>query len=603
MGFTQRIDTEGAQPIDWTALAKGRMESPETMRRLQRSFQLAQEAGNIGCFEIDMITGVTYGTPVFFQHFGLPRDQGCISARELRNHSHPEDRHLLRQHVEAMTASIDLASIEYRIITTSGETRWISVRSRIERDANGRALMSYGVQQDITDRRTAEDEVRFIANHDVLTGLANRALFNRHLERDCAVASAELPASLLLIDLDLFKQVNDTLGHPVGDALLKAVASRLKALAPPGALVARLGGDEFAIWLPAGLGGAASSPTETAAALAAKLVNQLARPFLLLGHVVEIGCSVGWAMAPGDAREPALLMRAADLALYDVKSAGRCAARRFDAGMDSAARERQLMLQDLRRALAVGALRIDYQPLVAASSHKVEGFEALVRWDRPGHGLVSPADFIPLAEDNGLIAAIGEWVLQCALREAAGWPCGMRVAVNLSPRQLEDGDRLVQPVGRALAASGVAPHRLELEVTESALAQSGDIGLQQLHRLRSLGVRISIDDFGTGHSSLSRLLDFPFDSIKVDKSFVAGLGKDDKAAALVRSIAALARSLNVTAVAEGVETQEQALLARHDGFSQIQGFLISRPMPPGAITPFLNGIAESGSMTCQASGD
>jgi EAL domain-containing protein (putative c-di-GMP-specific phosphodiesterase class I) len=247
----------------------------------------------------------------------------------------------------------------------------------------------------------------------------------------------------------------------------------------------------------------------------------------------------------------------------------------------------------LRRALALGALRIDYQPLVAASGNGVAGFEALVRWERPGHGLVSPADFIPVAEDNGLIVPIGEWVLHTACREAMTWPGAMRVAVNLSPRQLEDGDRLVITVARALAESGLPAERLELEVTESALSQAGDAGLRQLHRLRAIGVRISIDDFGTGHSSLSRLLDFPFDCIKVDRSFVAGLGQDDKAGALVRSIANLARSLNVTAVAEGVETPEQALLARHDGFTQLQGYLISRPMAASAIAAFLDGLAGS----------
>jgi diguanylate cyclase (GGDEF)-like protein len=586
MGVSQRIDTEGATAIDWTALAAGRMELPETIRRLQRSFQLAQEAGNIGCFEIDMLTGVTYGTPIFFQQFGHDRDRMCISAAELRAHTHPDDKARLRQFLIEMATAIDFGGIEYRIITVSGETRWISVRSRVERDADGVALMSYGTQQDITDRRTAEDEVRYIANHDVLTGLANRALFSAVCSRDMLAATPDRPAALLLIDLDLFKQVNDTLGHPTGDALLKAVAGRLKAIAPADALVARLGGDEFAVWLPPGHGDQADE-------IARRVVNKLGRPFLLLGNVVEIGASVGMALTPNDSDAHDELVRAADLALYCAKSAGRSVWRRFDPSMDSAARERQQMVQDLRRALALGSLRVDYQPLVAASGHEVEGFEALLRWDRPGHGLVPPALFIPLAEDNGLIVQIGEWVMHTAITEAARWPQPLRVAVNLSPRQLEDGDRLIAAVQRNLAECGLSPQRLELEVTESGLAQAGEAGLRQLHRLRGLGVRISIDDFGTGHSSLSRLLDFPFDSIKVDKSFVAGLGHDDKAGALVRSIAALARSLNVTAVAEGVETQEQALLARHDGFSQIQGFLISRPMGPAAITAFLAKPADA----------
>ncbi len=582
MGVTQRIDLENATEIDWNALAAGRTSSAETLRRLQRSFQLAQEAGNIGCFEIDMTTGVTYGTPIFFAHFGYGRDRMCISAAELRGHTHPDDRDQLRRFLKDMATSIDLGGIEYRIITVAGETRWISVCSRIERAADGTALMSYGTQQDITDKRNAEDEVRYIATHDVLTGLANRALFQDVLQAQLHDACDERPAALLLVDLDLFKQVNDTLGHPTGDALLKAAAGRLKLLAPANSMVARLGGDEFAIWLPAEHGHLAEQ-------LAARIVNLLSRPFLLLGNVVEIGASVGVALLPCDADDPDMLMRAADLALYGAKGAGRSSWCRFDPGMDNAARQRQQMVQDLRRALALGTLRLDYQPLVGASSHSVAGFEALVRWDRPDHGLVSPNDFIPLAEETGVIVPIGEWVLHCAAREATRWPDHLRVAVNLSPRQLEDGDRLVLAVGRALAESGLAAHRMELEVTEGGLAQVGPPGLVHLHRLRALGVRIAIDDFGTGHSSLSRLLDFPFDSIKVDKSFVAGLGQDDKAGALVRSIASLARSLDMCAVAEGVETREQAMLARHDGFSQIQGFLISKPMAPAAIQEFLKG--------------
>lgn len=489
----------------------------------------------------------------------------------------------MRSFLLEMTHSIDLGGVEFRAITVTGETRWISVRSRVERDADGVAIMSYGIQQDITDRRTAEDEVRFIASHDILTGLANRKLFQDVLKRQMPSASDNRPAGLILIDLDLFKQVNDTLGHPIGDALLRAAAGRLKSLLPTDALAARLGGDEFAIWLP-------GSSSAVADALADRIVNLFRRPFLLLGNVVEISASAGVAVAPHDASDPDTLMRTADLALYSAKSAGRSGWRRFDPGMDNAARERQQMTQDLRRALALGALRLDYQPLVGAGSRSVAGFEALVRWDRPGHGLVPPDQFIPLAEATGLMVSIGEWVLNAAIHEAMRWPESLRIAVNLSFRQLEDGDRLVAAVAAALAESGLNPGRLELELTENGLTQAGPDSMRHLHRLRALGVRIAIDDFGTGHSSLSRLLDFPFDSIKVDKSFVAGLGTNEKAGALVRSIAALARSLNVNAVAEGVETPEQAMLARHDGFTQIQGYLISRPMAGGAIDAYLQAL-------------
>lgn len=583
MGITQRIDQAGATEIDWFALAKGRPDTPESVRRLQRSFQLAQEIGNIGCFEVDVRSGHCYATPFFLQQHGLPPDRVCFTMEEWRQYVHPDDRPQVVQ-FQLDTLHVDGGGwCEYRIVTVTGEVRWVAARAHVERDASGRPAMVFGIQQDISEHRRARDEVRFLATHDVLTGLANRALFNEVIRRDLAAACGHNPAGLILLDLDLFKQVNDTLGHPVGDALLRAVAGRLQRLAPAGSLVARLGGDEFAVWLPPGLGRGAEQ-------LAGAIVNILSRPFLLLGNVVEIGGSAGVALVPDDLENPDMLVRAADLALYGAKTTGRNGWCRFDARMESAACERQQMVQDLRRALALGALRIDYQPLVSASGRGVAGFEALVRWDRPGHGLVPPSDFIPLAEENGLIVGIGEWVLHCAAQEAARWPAHLRIAVNLSPRQLEDGDRLMAAVSRALAENDLSPDRLELEVTETGLAQAGDAGLRQLHRLRALGVRISIDDFGTGHSSLSRLLDFPFDCIKVDKSFVAGLGNDDKAGALVRSIATLARALNVASVAEGVETREQALLARHDGFSQIQGFLISKPMAADQIDDFLTSV-------------
>ncbi len=585
MGVSQRINQEDATEIDWFALAVGRLDTPETVRRLQRSFQLAQEVGNIGCFEIDIRTGMAYATPTFFAQHGLPRDRARITNEEWQGYVHPDDWPEVRKRQLQLINAPDDDWHEYRIVTTTGEVRWVANRCRVECDQHGRPVMLFGIQQDITDRRRAQDEVRFFATHDVLTGLANRALFNETLRRRHQQPGGLGGSALIMLDLDLFKQVNDTLGHPIGDALLRAAAGRLRATVPVEALVARLGGDEFAVWLPPGC----CTPADQ---LAGEIVNRLHRPFLLAGNVVEIGGSVGVALAPDDAIDPDALIRAADLALYSAKKAGRNDWRRFSPDMDLAARERQQMVQDLRRALALGALHIEYQPLVGANGHQVAGFEALVRWDRPGHGLISPEIFVPLAEDHGLITPIGEWVLHSAAREAMRWPDHLRVAVNLSPRQLEDGDRLVAVVVRVLAESGLPSHRLELEVTESGLAQAGADGMRQLHRLRALGVRIAIDDFGTGHSSLSRLLDFPFDSIKVDRSFVAGLGENDKAGALVRSIAILARSLNVTAVAEGVETREQAMLARHDGFTQIQGFLISRPMPPTAIGGFLEQLGD-----------
>ena len=408
---------------------------------------------------------------------------------------------------------------------------------------------------------------------DSLTGLATRASLHKRLgELLAAEQPVSAPVAVIYLDLDKFKMVNDTLGHPVGDALLIKVAERLRGAARAGDLVARLGGDEFAI-----LQVGAPQP-QGAETLAARLVDLISRTYIAAGHMLTIGVSIGIAIAPEDGNDVAILLKHADLALYRAKADGRGMFRFFQTSMDVEMQSRRLLEMDLRRALALKELELFYQPQIDLDSNTLIGFEALLRWRSPTRGLVSPALFIPLAEEIGLITRIGEWVLQTACREAASWPSPVSIGVNISPMQFRTG-KLVSAVTSALAASGLDPARLDLEVTEGSLLENTEAVLRILNDLKALGVRLSMDDFGTGYSSLSYLQKFPFDKIKIDQSFVRGADKSADSGAIVRAVAALGKTLGMTTVAEGVETQEQLDRVRAGGCSEVQGYLTGRPLP------------------------
>ena len=416
---------------------------------------------------------------------------------------------------------------------------------------------------------------------DGLTGLMQRLALKERLSEIMATASRdETGVAVHYIDLDRFKGINDTLGHPVGDILLVKVAERLRSTLEEGDVAARLGGDEFVV-----VQSRVDTP-ETAQRRAARLTDLIGRTYVAQGHMLNIGASVGVAMCPGDGTDAETLLRHADLALYRAKADGRGTSRFFEPGMNARMQARRALEVDLRRALALRQFRLNFQPLFNLASDRISGFEALIRWHHPERGLVSPAEFVPLAEEIGLITPIGDWVLRTACREAASWPTPATVAVNISPMQFKNG-KLVETVVSALAQAQLPAERLELEITEGALLDETNLVLKTLHAVRDLGVRVSMDDFGTGYSSLSYLRKFPFDKIKIDQSFVRGLGISSDCDAILRAVASLGASLGMRTTAEGVETAEQLDRIRSEGCTEVQGYLTGRPLSASDVATLL----------------
>src|SRR3984885_1027926 len=436
--------------------------------------------------------------------------------------------------------------------------------------------------EDITAWREAQEKLAYLAHHDPLTSLPNRTKFREDLEQTLLRVNRDGRVAVLCLDLDHFKEINDSLGHPIGDDLLKDVASRLRASVREGDTVARLGGDEFAI-VQAGTDLQASESSS----LAERLVETLGAPYAIQGHQLNIGVSIGIAFAPNDGEDPDQLLKNADMALYRAKEDGRGTYRFFEPGMDARAQARRLLEIDLRAALTRDEFEVHYQPIHDLNTDQITAFEALIRWNHPLRGMISPMDFIPLAEETGLITQLGDWILRKACMDAAAWSREVRVAVNLSPVQFRNSN-LVQSVISALAASGLAPERLELEITESVLLQDSEATLAALHKLRSFGGKLSLEDFGTGYSSLSYLRSFPFDKIKIDRSFVHELATRDDSMAIVRAVTGLGKSLGISIVAEGVETNEQLGLLRTEGCTEVQGFLFSRPRPAQDVEAMLS---------------
>jgi diguanylate cyclase (GGDEF)-like protein len=440
--------------------------------------------------------------------------------------------------------------------------------------------------EDITERRKSEAQIVFLARHDALTELPNRVVFQERIEQALAEVGRGTGFALLYLDLDRFKEVNDTLGHPIGDGLLCAVAQRLLCLVREGDTVARLGGDEFAI-----LQLAASNAID-ATALARRVVDVVSAPYEIEGNQVNIGTSIGIALAPADGAQAAQLLKHADLAMYRAKRSGRGRWHFFEHAMDATAKARRILELELRGPALLQQLELHYQPVVSSTTMAVTGFEALLRWRHPDLGFLPPAEFIPVAEEIGMIAPIGAWVLQHACAQAVLWPSHLSIAVNLSPLQFRD-NALVETVSAALQGASLAPKRLVLEITESALLKENTKTLASLHAIRDLGIRIAMDDFGTGYSSLSYLRSFPFDTIKIDRSFVSEIQTRPECIAIVRSIVSLADSLRMHTIAEGVETEEQFRALAAAGCTEIQGYLLSKPLPASQLPGLIARLAAS----------
>lgn len=425
--------------------------------------------------------------------------------------------------------------------------------------------------EDITERRRAEEQISHMARHDSLTDLPNRVLLRERIEQALKRVRRGGRLAVLYLDLDHFKTVNDTLGHHIGDELLKSVAERLRAIVRSSDTVARMGGDEFVV-----VQTEAERPNETAI-LAQRICESLRAPFDLNGNVVVVQASVGIAMAPDDGVEPNELLKNADIALYGIKSDGRGSYRFFEPEMDARMKARREIELALRSALVEGRFELLYQPLVSLQDNRVTCCEALLRWNHPERGVVPPSEFIPVAEEIGVIVTIGEWVMRRACADAAQWPADVKVAVNLSPIQVMNPNLVSMVVG-ALAASSLPANRLEVEITESVLLQNSEATLSALHNLRGLGVSISMDDFGTGFSSLSSLRSFPFNKIKIDRSFINGMSEEDDSLAIVRAVSGLAKNLGMITTAEGVETERQMQQVRALGCTEMQGYLFSPPV-------------------------
>jgi diguanylate cyclase (GGDEF)-like protein len=437
--------------------------------------------------------------------------------------------------------------------------------------------------EDITEQRQSEVKIEYMAHHDALSDLANRVLLNVRLEHALGRVQHGEMVAVHHLDLDQFKAVNDTFGHPCGDKLLRTVAERLRGLVGEADTIARMGGDEFVI-----VQATIADPAD-ATSLAQGVIGALSEPYDIDGQQAVIGVSIGISVGPGDGSNPDKLLRNADLALYRAKSDGRGTFRFFEPVMDLQMQTRRILEQDLRKALPSGEFELYYQPVVNLASKEISGFEALIRWNHPSKGMISPADFIPLAEEIGFIVPMGEWVIRQACATAAQWPDNLHVAVNISAIQFRSPG-LMQVIVSALTASGLAPTRLEIEITESVLLHNKEATLAVLHQLRALGIRIAMDDFGTGYSSLTYLQSFPFDKIKIDRSFVKNITENSSSLTIVRAVAALANGMGMTATAEGVETAEQLHSIASEGCTEMQGFLFSKPLPAAEIErQFLSG--------------
>ncbi len=557
-----------------------RREAEDALRLSEERLSLALDSGSDGFWDWDIDTGKVQVSDHWFSTLGYdPRDMKP-DIRQLEALIHPDDvdrsrRHLI-EHLKGVSPTFEC---EYRLKTKTGAFGWSLARGKVvARAKDGRALRMVGTHIDITRRKQVERQIQHMALHDALTGLPNRALFHEKLNQFALRADrAGRRFAILACDLDRFKAVNDTRGHAAGDAVLVAVADRLKSVARPGDCVARLGGDEFAIVLQH------VGHRDEAAHIAEQVIDLVGCPIEVDGQLAAVGVSIGVALSEGEPAEQ--VFKNADVALYEAKAEGRNTYRFFEPAMAAAFIARNQLETDLQEALRQEAFSLRYQPIMTLASGAICGFEALLRWEHQTRGPIAPSEFIPLAEETGLIVPLGDWALRQACIEAAAWPNDMRIAVNVSAVQFQRSS-LESSVAEALRASGLPANRLELEITESVLMQNAVAVVSSLMRLRATGVRIALDDFGTGYSSLSYLRRFPFNKIKIDRSFIVEI-EDPEVAAIVRAIVGLGERSGASITAEGVETERQLDRVRQEGCTEVQGYFLSRPLTAADARAFI----------------
>ncbi|WP_284944136.1 putative bifunctional diguanylate cyclase/phosphodiesterase [Acidisoma cladoniae] len=566
---------------DVTDAVARRQEIMATNRRLT----LAVESAHIGLWDWNVTDDLFWTSHEWWAYLGFARPQDMIGDDVADRMIHPDDLPQVRANRQAFFAERkDQLVNEMRHRDGAGRWRWVLSTGRVTQwSENGTAERVSGVYIDIDERRAVSERIAFAAHHDPLTGLPNRGEMRKHLGHALkqSTRSGE-PFWVFVLDLDRFKAINDTFNHSTGDAILKSVAVRIQSAVRDVDIVARLGGDEFAILVRADREHHAVSTM-----IADRLLEVVRQPYRINGMMIDLSASIGIAKAPDHGSDPDTLIRNADTALYKVKANGKNDYRFFDADLEAESTRRREVEAELREALGRGEFELHYQTITALAAGRVVGVEALLRWRHGVLGLVFPDQFIPVAEESGLIVPIGDWVIKQACMDARNWRSDITVAVNVSAAQLGRGN-LAATVTTALQASGLEPHRLELEVTESIFLRDDAMMLRDLRHVSDMGVRLVLDDFGTGYSSLGYLRRLPFNKIKIDRSFIADLGSDPHSSAVIVAVTSLAQSLGMASVAEGIETEDQAKMVTAAGCDLGQGYLFSRPAPVAALQ-FLSG--------------